>query len=268
MSFIDFTALKSDVRIEDVASMLSLSAVKTAGQLRAPCPACKSGGDRALVITPAKQAFYCFAARVGGDLIALVAHVQGTGVKDAAQEIARHFGRNSTSSRNNTSSGNSTLPQGQIGRAPRHPDSGRDPLRPLDYLLAEHDSVQSLGVPIETARDFGAGYAPKGIMRGRVAIPIRDRAGMLLAYCGRAISDDQQPRLIFPNGFRPETVIFNADRIQSGPLYLVRDPINVLAASSSGIDNVVAFLVDIAPQNLEMLASLMDEIKCESVELF
>ena len=76
-----------------------------------------------------------------------------------------------------------------------------------------------------TAEAFGAGYAPKGIMRGRLAIPIHDRDGKLLAYCGRTVKDES-PTLTFPNGFDPAAVIFNAHRIGGGELTLVRDPLS------------------------------------------
>jgi hypothetical protein len=42
-----------------------------------PCPVCKTGGERAIVITPDKFVFYCFSAKVGGDAIALVSHIKG-----------------------------------------------------------------------------------------------------------------------------------------------------------------------------------------------
>ena len=105
-------------------------------------------------------------------------------------------------------------------------------------------------------------------MRGRFAIPVHDRTGTLVAYCGRATGGDS-PALIFPNGFDPRAVIFNAHRIGEGDLFLVRDPLQVLAAFENGIENVVAFLTDgIGAQQLEQLASLMDERKCEGVEMF
>lgn len=265
MPYVDFVELKANVDIEQVATMLSLDLQKRGAQLRGPCPACQSGGDRALVITPAKQAFYCFGGRAGGDLIALVAHIRSCKANEAANLIAEHF---------ETSTG--SAPQNGTGprsrnNSPSPPEKGRSPeqsLKPLDYLLAEHKSVQALGVSPETARHWGAGYAGKGIMRGRFAIPIHDRDGTLLAYCGRAVSRDQQPALIFPNGFQPDSVIFGANRIDAGPLTLVRDPLDVLIAFESGVENVVAFLSHITRQSLEMLASLMDESKCEIVELF
>ena len=118
-SFVDFAELKEKVPIEDVLPMLGIAGAGNSAQWRGSCPGCESGGDRALVVTPAKKAFYCFATRKGGDVIALVAHVQGISMKDAALAIAEYCGTvpvqesgNSNSTRNSTSSdtGNSTSP--------------------------------------------------------------------------------------------------------------------------------------------------------------
>jgi hypothetical protein len=88
---------------------------------------------------------------------------------------------------------------------------------PLTYLEAVHEGVQALGVSPETAQAFGAGYAPKGIMRGRFAIPLHDRAGMLVASYGRSVKGES-PTLNFPNGLRPDSLIFAAERVQGGSL--------------------------------------------------
>lgn len=119
-----------------------------------------------------------------------------------------------------------------------------------------------------TFEAFGAGYAPKGILRGRLAIPIHSRDGLLLAYCGRTVKNES-PMLLFPSGFDPHSTIFNAHRVMEGELYLVRDPLDVLKAFESGIENVICVLTDgITPQQLEQIASLMDERKIETVSLF
>ena len=67
--------------------MLGLELKQSAQQYRGACPACESDSDRAWVVTPGKQAFYCFTAASGGDLIALVAHILGCDMKAAAQFI-------------------------------------------------------------------------------------------------------------------------------------------------------------------------------------
>ena len=104
-------------------------------------------------------------------------------------------------------------------------------------------------------------------MRGRFAIPVHDPAG-LLAYCRRAVKDES-PLLLFPNGFDPRIAIFNANRIVEGDLFLVRDPLQVLTAHESGVENVVAFLTEnVTALQLEQPAALMDERKCEHLEVF
>ena len=114
---------------------------------------------------------------------------------------------------------------------------------------------------------FGAGFAPKGIMRGRLAIPLHDVNGLLLAYCGRAVGAES-PALTFPNGFNPAEVIFNAHNLHEGPLVLLSDPLQVLRAAEGGVENAVAFLTgSIVPQQLEMLASLMDQKGCDSLDI-
>ena len=74
-------------------------------------------------------------------------------------------------------------------------------LQPLTYLEPDHDLVQAAGLDAETARAFGAGYAPKGIMRGRLAIPIHDWQGTLIAIrlADGQINFRQSPERIWLN---------------------------------------------------------------------
>ncbi len=81
---VDFADLKTRINIEQTAQLLGLQLKQSGQAMRGPCPACNSGGERAIVITPAKGVFFCFAAKEGGDLIALAAHIRKCDVKDAA----------------------------------------------------------------------------------------------------------------------------------------------------------------------------------------
>lgn len=254
---IDFGELKQRVSIERAAEMLGIKLTKSGPQLRGSCPICKAGGDRAFVITPAKGLYFCFGAcGKGGDAITMAANVRGCSLREAAEFLAGKEGARAAPAKGDSSRNDSPQPVTEKG------------FRPLDYLQASHETVQALGVSAETCAEFGAGFAPKGIMRGRFAIPIHDRAGALLAYGGRAVKDES-PSLIFPNGFDPRGAIFNAHRIVEGDLFLVRDPLQVLTAHESGVENVVAFLTETATaQQLEQLAALMDERKCEHLEVF
>ena len=263
MAYVDFAELKKQVSIDRVFGLLNLKMRQNGDQWRGPCPICASGGDRALVVTVSKGCFYCFSHGKGGDMIALVAEVRGISAREAGTLIAEHTGTvKATIPPSPTRGDGSGQPQALA--SPASPPA----FKPLDYLLPDHESLAGLGIASETFKAFGAGFAPKGILRGRLALPIHDRAGILLAYCGRALKDES-PALIFPNTFDPRQHIFNAERVVEGDLFLVRDPLRVLTASESGLANVAAFLTEsIGAQQFEQLASLMDERKCESVELF
>ncbi|MCB0055400.1 MAG: hypothetical protein KDE45_00155 [Caldilineaceae bacterium] len=181
--YIDFQELKSEVGVQAVADMLALKLTAHDEGLRGPCPRCKSGGDRALVVTPGKG-YYCFADHKGGDSIALAAHVLNVPMKDAALKIADFFG---------------LLSQQKAAKEPAEQAPHQTVLEPLDYLLFEHEAVQALGLPPATAEALGIGYAKKGIMRGRVAIPLRTPDGTLTGYCG--YSAKTEPRLKLPPTF-------------------------------------------------------------------
>jgi hypothetical protein len=223
-------------------------------QMRGKCPIHGGDGLRDFVVTPGKGLWYCFAGCGGGDIIKLVARVKKVEQKEAAQLIAEQFDTEPKGTVPKTAV--STVPQNQKGQ-----------LKPLDYLQPEHELVQAVGISPETCQAFGAGYAPKGIMRGRLAIPIRARDGTLLAYVGRRVNG-AGPLLMYPNGFDPAAVIFGADRVSEGTLYLVRDPLQVLTAYEAGIENVVALMDEITPQLLEQVAALMDEKRCGLCDFF
>jgi hypothetical protein len=264
MPYIDFADLKSRTTIMQAASVLGLTLKPSGNQQRGPCLACNTGGDRALVITPERGLFYCFSAKTGGDLIKLVAHVKGCSQNEAAQLIQSQIGGSVPTvparTRGTVQYSSSTPPQNQ-----------KAGLNPLPYLEPEHPAVQALGITPATAEAFGSGYAGKGVLRGRYAVPVHGKDGTLLAYVGIAVSKDQSPRLLFHN-FDPGSVIFNAHRLaEGGDLFICRDPIQLLLAVENGVapESAVAFLSDgISAQQVEMLAALMDEKKTESAQLF
>lgn len=168
--YIDFEEIKANVSIEDAIGKLNLKMARNGKQFRSPCPVCKSGGDRALVATPEKKAFYCFAAQKGGDVIAFVAHIKGCGQKEAAQFLA----------------GDPVPPEKEKEEAP-----ACDGFKPLEYLQIDHEAVAALGFDADVAEAVGLGYAPRGVMRGTVAVPLRLENGRLIGYVG--ITDAKLP---------------------------------------------------------------------------
>jgi DNA primase len=256
--FIDFGALKERVSMEQAMQLLGLQLRPHGHQLRGPCPVCRTGGDRALVVTPGKQLFYCFAGKIGGDQIALVAHLRACKTQEAAAFLDGNSTVPSTVQNGTVSKKGATIPP-----APKERGFG-----PLTYLEPHHEALQALGVSRETAEAFESGYAPKGVLRGRYAVPVKSRTGELLAYAGIAVTKEQTPQLLF-HTFDPSSHLFNADRVaEGGDLWVCRDPLAAILAVENGIpiENVVSFLAPITAQSLEMLSSLLDERKVESCD--
>ena len=104
---IDFGELKQRVSIERAAEMLGIKLTKSGSQLRGLCP-CKAGGDRALVVTPAKGLYFCFGACAkGGDAITMAANVRNCSLREAAEFLAGKDGANSATAKGD---GSLTIP--------------------------------------------------------------------------------------------------------------------------------------------------------------
>jgi DNA primase len=193
VKFIDFDEVKTRVSIEDAVSYLGLEMSRKGEQYRSACPHC-GGGPRTLAVTPSRNAFFCFSFGKGGDCIALVAHVLNIGMKDAAQKLWEEYC---------TPRGKSTVPETRKGTVPEERQGGEETqkLQPLSYLEFEHDAVIAVGFDTGLAKELGIGYAAKGIMRGLVAIPVRDEDGVLRGYVG--VDEARLPKDFMP----PENVV-------------------------------------------------------------
>ncbi|MEM6931973.1 MAG: CHC2 zinc finger domain-containing protein [Pseudomonadota bacterium] len=165
MSYLDFDAIKADHPIGDVAERLGLDLKRSGKQMRGKCPVCEGSGDRNLVITPEKGVYYCFSDGRGGDVIALVGHIARLSAKQAATWIA-----------------GSTDKLGKTD--PKEKKGSERGFKPLDYLDPEHQAVQAVGFEADDAQALGIGYAPRGVLRGTVAVPIRNDDGSIAGYIG------------------------------------------------------------------------------------
>ena len=159
MPYIDFIAIKEAVSIEAAAQLLNLDVKQSSNQLRGCCPACQSDDERSLAITPDKKVFFCHSARTGGDCIALVGHILGLSMKDAAEWLQ------------------DTLPQQRQSTVPTKPPGRSQPAdnktasKPFDTVafankLTYSDEVKALGFSEEDAERFSIGFT-----RGKVYFP-------------------------------------------------------------------------------------------------
>ncbi len=164
MSYLDFEQIKTDHPIDAVMQKLEIDLKQNGKQFRGKCPVCESGGDRNLVVTPDKGVYYCFSDGKGGDQLALAAHIKGCSVKEAAEWLS-----------------NEPEKAPQAKERSGKPSAG---FKPLEYLEPDHEAVMAVGFDPEEAKALGIGYSPRGVLRGTVAVPVRNTDGSIAGYLG------------------------------------------------------------------------------------
>ena len=107
------------------------------------------------------------------------------------------------------------------------------------------------------AAQFGIGYfGGPGILAGRIAIPIHNASGQLVAYAGRAV-DGSEPKYLFPAGFRKSAELFNLHRVgatESDELIVVEGFFDCIRVHQAGFQNAVALMgCTITPQQVDHL---------------
>lgn len=264
--FIDFGEVKSKHSLADVCTKMlgiELQPVRDSDKLKGKCPFCNN--PSAFKVTPSagrdgKGLAGCFQCGTAGlDAIGVVAKVKGISSQEAALAITRHFEGTVPVTVNSDST---------VSKARANEAKGFDFEAYADKLDTEHEGLSVLGLSPETLREFRAGYSKAGQNQGRLAVAICDRHGAIVGFCGITLHDES-PALKFPNGINPDGLIFNAHRVASGEVYLVRDPVAVLKAYESGIENCVCLLTEtISAMQLQMLAALMDEKNVSYMEMY
>lgn len=99
----------------------------------------------------------------------------------------------------------------------------------LNHLDAEHPYLHDRGLTTETIAKFGLGFASRGMLKDRIAIPIHNDAGELVGYAGRIVDDEligeDCPKYLFPGArekgrqrieFHKSELLYNLHRLQGG----------------------------------------------------
>ena len=150
---------------------------------------------------------------------------------------------------------------------------------PLDFHLKDldpnHPYLKSRGFDVETITHFGLGFCSRGFLAGRIAIPIFNSTGELVAFAGRSVSDanvtSDNPKYLFPskrerNGtvfeFKKSMLLYNSFRIcaPADDLIIVEGFASVWWLHQNGIKNVIATMGAScsAEQALQVVSLLRD----------
>lgn len=251
----DLARLKRAVSVRAVLAHYGLGEAlrPRQGELVGRCPLPGHAGNRdnreAFHLHPGRGLWRCTTHCGGGDLVALVVHLEGGGHATAARALARIEQRAGP------------LP------APWRPEDlppPSAPFRPYTTTLrldAAHAFLRARGVRPETAALFEAGHWPLGgFLHGCVAVRIHDPAGNPLGYAGRRLAPEDVERYgkwKLPRGLPKGGLLHNWHRarhhLRRG-LVLVEGPWDAMRVHQAGFPNVVALWgTDLSPAQRALL---------------
>lgn len=244
-TWVDFRALRKSLSFEKVLEQYGVAVRRKPGNRHVgPCPLPTHTGKKRSPSFSAKLGFgvwHCFSCGAGGNVLEFAVRMEGLDpanrqdLRKVALQLQERYGvpspvpepeRRAREAAARTPDTRASLPV--IVNPPLDFE-----LKDLDY---EHPYLRDRGFYPETIRHFGLGYCNRGLMKGRVVIPLHDSQGRLIGYAGRLVDDaavcDRSPKYLFPgnrerNGqrieFRKSLFVYNGCRIK-GP---VDDPIVV-----------------------------------------
>jgi len=262
--FVDFKAVKAAITMEQVLEHYGLlDKFKRSGDsLSGSCPIHKGSNPTQFSVSVSKNAWNCFSeCKHGGNTLDFIAEMEDVSILAAANKAIEWFHLDpeavygdsepeAEETGEETKNADTTRPKPVATPAPVQ-ESGA-PNKPLqfrlDKLQREHPYLAERGLTLETLVDFGVGFCAKGMMADRIAIPIRNVEGAVVAYAGRWPGEpaEDTPKYKLPQGFRKSLELFNLDRAvkepSDKPLVLVEGFFGCMTLHQHGCRKVVALM--------------------------
>jgi DNA primase len=263
-SFVDFKAVKAAITMEQVLEHYAILDKFKRGtdSLSGPCPIHKGSNPTQFRISISKNIWNCFSeCKHGGNVLDFIARMDDVSIHAAALKAIEWFNLDPEAmAASSEEEAEKTSEAPKASDAPR-PSAAKPapvqengmPNKPLqfrlDKLQREHPYlITERGLTLETIVDFGVGFCAKGMMADRIAIPIQNPEGKVVAYAGRFPGEPPEgtPKYKLPQGFRKSQELFNIDRAikepADKPLIIVKGFFDCMKLHQFGFRKVVALM--------------------------
>jgi DNA primase len=294
--WVDFREIRSQVRISDVLDHFSVK-LKIRGDKGTgfcPLPGHRSSTDGkrrspSFSVNLQKGIFQCFSCGAKGNVIDLVCYLQGLDpgsgqdVRVAALMIQERFC--SVDSIPSPQPSRAVVSESKPVVQNNDEQAATGPVivnAPLDFELKHldpgHPYLTKRGFTQDTIAHFGIGYCSRGLMQGRIAIPLHDVAGNLIGYAGRIVDDKQidaeHPKYLLPGArdlkgvrheFHKSEFLYNGWRLTQPvrELIVVEGFASVWWLHQHGWRDCVALMGNTAsPRQIELAIELTDPDGC------
>ena len=264
--FVDFRAVKAAITMEQVLGHYGLMDKFKRGtdSLNGPCPIHGGSNPTQFRVSISKNIWNCFSeCKHGGNVLDFIARMEDVSIHGAAVKAIEWFSLDPEAM------------SAETGKATQEEASESEPKKPepkvapkkqaaqqveksapnaalkfrLDKLEREHPYLtKERGLTLETIVDFGIGFCSKGMMADRIAIPIHNLKGEVVAYAGRFPGEagEDTPKYKLPQGFRKSQELFNIDRAAKEPadkpLVIVEGFFDAMKLHQHGCKKVVALM--------------------------
>ena len=263
----------------DIAEVISgyVKLEKAGTSLKARCPF-HTEKTASFFVSPVRQSYYCFGCGAKGDIFTFVEAVEGLDFRGALKFLAEkagveieYRGGESKTEKDKILSvledatkffekelagyeparsylvsrgvNSETIKKWRIGYAPAE---WRSLYNHLESMGHDRQIISKAGL-IKTS-DVGAGKEPYDVFRDRVIFPLADSNGWVIAFSGRALLKDTEPKYLNS----PDTVLFTKSEVLYGLdkakdhirkkdyTVLVEGQMDLVLSHQAGVDNTVA----------------------------
>ena len=263
--FVDFKAIKAAITMEQLLQHYGILDQFKPGtdSLNGPCPIHKGSNPTQFRISTTKNIWNCFSdCEHGGNTLDFIAKMEKCSIHAAALKAIEWFNLDPEAMTVNDdkaetaepkTSAPASKPATRPAMTPKFTPENNVPNVPLKFRLDKLERshpylTEQRGLTPETIVDFGIGYCSKGMMADRIAIPIHNVKGEVVAYAGRYIGvpPEGAPKYKLPPGFRKSQELFNLDRAikeqADRPLIIVEGFFDVMKLHQLGYRRVVALM--------------------------